>query len=65
MSGVTFVKAVLIWLVLLLGGGLVAIVPVAFVDVGVWWLMACFAAVWVPLTLRWAWLSGMDIQRNG
>ena len=65
MSGGTFVKTIFLWLTFLLAGGAVAIVPVAAGDAGVWWLMAWFAVVWVPLTLRLAWLAGMDIQRNG
>ena len=64
MSGGTFVKSIVIWLMSLILGVVVAIVPVASGNLGVWWLMVCFSAVWVPLTLRWAWLAGMDIEKQ-
>lgn len=57
MSGSDFARAVFVWLALMFLGFIVCGVAVAGREHGgLWVLVLAFAAVWTPLTLRWAWL---------
>lgn len=55
MSGTNFVQAVAMWLIMLMLG--VTLVAAAVASGAVWALVLMLALVWVPLTLRWAWLT--------
>lgn len=62
MSGPSFVQAVVMWLLLVALGGILTAAAV-FND-AVWALVLLFALVWIPLTLRWAWLVFLDFARD-
>lgn len=63
MNGKTFVSAVFLWLILNLG--MVVVVVAALTQEPVYAtliLSVVIGVIWVPLTLRWAWLASMYDQ---
>ena len=56
MNGISFVKAVFFWLMMMAIG--FCIVGLAVSYGSVWLLAASFSVIWIILTLRWAWLLG-------